>query len=594
VLRMLSGINSAVVRIHDRTELLREACRLAVGVGAYPAAMVALRQPRSRSLEAVAWSGIEADEAAQLCEAIATQSATRRAAILHAAVAGRLVTALPLAVDGTRIGSLAVCAGESGRPGEEESRMLREVAANLSFALQYLQQDSRVRLLSYFDVLTGLAKRTLFCQRLERLLTDSARLGSRYAIAVIDIENLSVVNDSSGRHAGDLLLQLLADRLKRRCRDTDRLAHLGGGTFALAEPAGGESESCIESLTAQLTELLAEPFSVEGKELPVSARSGIAIAPEDGREPEVLLQKAEAALRSAKISGNRHRHYSAEQHSARLARVALEGRLRVALEQCQFDLHYQPKVAVKTRRIEGVEALIRWNDPQAGLVSPGEFLPVLEQSGLIVEVGSWVIERAAADCRAWQRLGLPPVRVAVNISPLQLHLPDFVGRFLRHTEGWATADWGLDVEITEGALIDESAAAVGKLKMLRAAGASVAIDDFGTGYSSLGRLAHLPIDTLKIDRIFVDQMVADTRGRKLVSAIIEIARAFRMEVVAEGVESQEQLDALWQLGCDQSQGFLHSKPVTREALTELLQHGNGRYILPKEDPQSDAGGVCGA
>jgi EAL domain-containing protein (putative c-di-GMP-specific phosphodiesterase class I) len=178
--------------------------------------------------------------------------------------------------------------------------------------------------------------------------------------------------------------------------------------------------------------------------------------------------------------------------------------------------------------------------------------------------------------------------VAVNISPLQLHLPDFVARFLKHTQGWATAESGLDVEITEGALIDESSLEVGKLKLLRAAGAGVAIDDFGTGYSSLSRLAHLPIDTLKIDRSFIDRMTTDPRGRKLVSIVIEIARAFRMQVVAEGVETQEQLDTLWQLGCDQSQGYLHSKPVTRDQFVELLHHGNGRYILPKDSPPGDS------
>ncbi len=610
VLRMLSGINGVVVRIHDRNELLHEACRLAVSVGGYPAALVALKQARTQTLEAVAWSGIDQAEAARLCECIAKRSGQDRfgtfldsedgrALVRHdagdcvtaapgagpqAAGTSRSVIGLPLIVDKTAIGVLAMCTRERGSVGEEESRMLREVAANLSFALQYLQQDSRVRLLSYFDVLTGLAKRTLFCERVGRLLRASAKLGARHAVAVIDVENLSVVNDSFGRHAGDLLLQLLSDRLKRRFRDTDLLAHFAGGTFAIVQPAGGAPQTCIENLSNQLNDLLAEPFTLEGKDMPVAARSGIAICPEDGREAEVLVQRAEAALWTAKTSGKRHRHYSAEQHSARLARVALERRLRIALERHQFELYYQPKVAVKTRRIEGVEALIRWNDPDVGLVSPAEFLPILEQSGLIVEVGDWVIERAAADCQEWQRLGLPQVRIAVNISPVQLHLPDFVARFLRHTQTWSTPESGLDVEITEGALIDESSVEVGKLKMLRAAGASVAIDDFGTGYSSLGRLAHLPVDTLKIDRTFIDRMMVDPRGRKLVSIIIEIARAFRMQVVAEGVETQEQLDALWQLGCDQSQGYLHSKPVTRDQFVELLTHGKGRFILPKEVP----------
>jgi len=614
VLRMLSGINGVVVRIHDRTELLREACRLAVSVGGYPAALAALKRPRTQALEAVAWNGMPQAEAHRLCECIASNSGDQRFGTVtdpegeHALVqveagacggaasrgdaergagAGLPMVWLPLVVDKTSMGVLAVCTREPRRVGEEESRMLREVAANLSFALQYLQQDSRVRLLSYFDVLTGLAKRSLFCDRVDRLLRRSTTLGSRFAVTVVDVQNLSAVNDTFGRHAGDLLLQLVGDRLKRHFRDTDRLAHLGGGTFAIIQPVRGEPQVCVAGLTSELNDLIDEPFGIEDKDLPISARSGIAISPEDGREAEVLLQRAEAALLAAKASGGRNRHYSAEQHSARLARIALERKLRVALERQQFELHYQPKVTVKTRRIEGVEALIRWNDPDAGLVSPAEFLPILEQSGLMVEVGDWVVARAAADCREWQRLGLPAVRIAVNISPVQLQLPDFVSRFLKHTQTWATSECGLDVEITEGALIDESSVAVGKLKLLRAAGIGIAIDDFGTGYSSLSRLSYLPIDTLKIDRSFINQMLLDSHGRKLVSVIIDIARVFGMRTVAEGVEKQEQLDALWQLGCDQSQGYLHSKPVASGQLTELLQHGNGRYILAK-DPSPSA------
>ena len=618
VLRMLSGINGAVVRIRDRTELLREACRLAVTVGNYATAIVAMRRAKSRSLEAIAWSGAGEDEAARLCALLAqrvgrTQSGSRASDTItrflyrtsgasgtledasassdaeeQRAETGRPLISLPLIVDKTTIGIFVICARDRSGIDDEELRMLREVAANLAFALQYLQKDTRVRLLSYFDVLTGLAKRALLCERLGRLLQGSDKLGSRCAVAIVDIENLSGVNDSFGRHAGDLLLQLVADRLKRRFQDTELLAHLAGGTFAIVQPVTEARESCLERLNGQLDDLFGQPFRLEGKEVPVAARTGVAMYPDDGREPDALVQKAEATLRTAKLARVRHRHYSAKAHSASLARVALERRLRVALERQQFELHYQPKVAVKTRRIAGVEALIRWNDPEVGLVSPGEFLPILETSGLIDDVGKWVIERAAADCRHWRDLGLPSVRVAVNISPVQLRAPDFVSHFLKSVQGWAGVNCGLDVEITEGALVDEFSGEVGKLKMLRTAGVSVAIDDFGTGYSSLSRLSYLPIDTLKIDRSFIGQMTVDPRARKLVSSMISIARAFKMLVVAEGVESQEQLDALWQLGCDHSQGYLHCKPVSRHEFAELLKHGKGRYILPQDGSQDGA------
>jgi len=603
VLRMLSGINSVVVRIHDRNELLREACRLAVAVGGYASAFVALRHPKTRVVEPVAAHGVDDGTAVRLCGLVGQHAASevkagrirldappvlvftetdyRPESASDDASGGGPMIALPLNVDKTLVGIFVVCSLEPGPVGEEEMRMLREVAANIAFALQYLQQDSRVRLLSYFDVLTGLAKRTLFCERLIKGLEASAASASQYIVAVLDIEDLSAVNDSFGRHAGDRLLQLVADRLKRRFEDTELLAHFAGGTFAVGRSVTGAWQECLEKLRTELDGLFNTAFALEGKEVPVAARSGVALFPEDGREPDLLVQKAEAALRTAKGSGERHGHYSAEEHAARLAQVALERKLRVALERQQFELHYQPKVGVKTRRIEGVEALIRWKDPETGLVSPAQFLPILETSGLILEVGDWVIERAAIDCREWERLGLP-VRVAVNISPVQLRRPDFVSRFFKHTQGWTSSGCGLDIEITEGALLGENSAEVGKLKVLCVAGVHVAIDDFGTGYSSLARLSDLPVDTLKIDRTFIGKMGADARARKLVSVMISIARVFRMKCVAEGVENQEQLDALWQLGCDQSQGYLHSKPVTSEQFVGLLRNGNGRFILPPE------------
>ena len=595
VLRMLSGINGAVVRISDRTELLREACRLSVTVGGYPAAFVGLHQAKTQRLESVAHQGADPLIVHTLCELLESRMAhdgqsrnkardttapftCQDAGATHTAVIG-----LPLVVDKTVVGVLGVCPRDHGVIPEEEFVMLREVAANLSFALQYLRQDSRVRLLSYFDVLTGLAKRALFCDRLSRTLRESTRSHSRCAVAVFDIQNLSAINDSFGRHSGDQLLQLLADRLKRRFEDTEHLAHFGGGTFALFQRIERSPAVGVEALNEQLDQLFAEPFSLQGKDVPVAARSGIALHPDDGDDLDSLVNRAEASLRGAKESGQRRGHYSAERHAAALARVALERKLRVALERQQFELHYQPKVSVKTRRIEGAEALIRWNDPDCGLVSPAQFLPVLEESGLILEVGDWVIERAALDCRQWQSQGLPPLRIAVNISPLQLRQTDFVGRFLEHTQPWATAGCGLDAEITEGALVSDSSAVISKLKLLRAAGINIAIDDFGTGYSSLSRLAHLPIDTLKIDRSFISELL-DKRGKRLVSIIVSIARAFGLVVVAEGVESEEQLGILWQLGCDQSQGYLHSKPLPAQKFMQLLDDGKGHLAQSGESP----------
>jgi EAL domain-containing protein (putative c-di-GMP-specific phosphodiesterase class I) len=274
-----------------------------------------------------------------------------------------------------------------------------------------------------------------------------------------------------------------------------------------------------------------------------------------------------------------------------MARLALEHKLRSALERHQFELHYQPKVGVKSRRIEGVEALIRWRDPDAGLVSPAAFLPVLEGMGLMVEVGEWVIGQAAADCQHWQRLGLPPVRVAVNISPLQLRCIDFSERFLQLAQAASDVPCGLDIEITEGMLLEDSDPQIEKLDVLRAAGVRIAIDDFGTGYSSLGRLSELPIDTLKIDRSFVCRLPHDHSGKTLVGTVIGLARAFNMNTVAEGVETHEQLSALAEMGCDQLQGYLLSKPVTRDEFAKLLERGNGELLLPADGSCGTAGEV---
>ena len=358
------------------------------------------------------------------------------------------------------------------------------------------------------------------------------------------------------------------------------LAQLGGGTFAVAlDVTEGASSDPMTTLRESLAAVFGPPFVIEGREIPVTVKSGLALYPTDGTQAAALVQNAEAALRNARASGERVLTFSLEQRSEVVARLALEHKLRTAIERQQFELHYQPKMNIHSRRIEGVEALIRWRDPSSGLVAPGTFLPLLESTGLIVEVGNWVLEQAAKDSQQWQRLGLPTIRVAVNVSTIQLRRPDFADRFLQVLAPWADSARGLDIEITEGALFDDCAAEVQKLQRLRAAGVRVAIDDFGTGYSSLSRLSDLPIDTLKIDRSFVSRLPDDSLGRTLVATIISLAHAFGMSVVAEGVETEEQLAALRDMDSDEAQGFLMSKPVTRDAFTELLEKGQRAPIV---------------
>jgi diguanylate cyclase (GGDEF)-like protein len=518
--------------------------------------------------------------AAFVCNAPIDPLATVNMNSMMVAAGFQSVVALPLLLDKTVVAVLMMTSPAAGMVSDDELEMLREVSANLSFALQYLHKDNTVRLLSHFDPLTGLARRALLCERLGQKL-QKALHDRVLGIGVFDIQQMSAINDSFGRHMGDLLLQHVADRLRRRFHDTDLLAHLGGGTFAVVlEAAAGADLSQI--LSSHVAAVLGQQFDIEGRRMPVMARSGLAVYSATGTDADVLVQSAESALRTAQARGQRHHHYTPTQHTEVVARLTLEHKLRSALQLRQFELHYQPKVGLRSLRIEGVEALIRWRDPDAGLVSPAAFLPLLEASGLIIDVGDWVIEQAATDSRHWQHLGLPMVRVAVNISPLQVCCADFSRRFLQLAQLHPSGICGLDIEITEGMLLEDSAIEIKKLQELRAAGVRVAIDDFGTGYSSLSRLSELPVDTLKIDRSFVSRLPQDHSGKTLVQTIVGLACAFNMDTVAEGVETVAQLDALREIGCDQLQGYLMSKPVSRDEFASLLEHGNGRMLLPAE------------
>ena len=513
VLGMLSGVNALVVRVRDRKELLQETCRLAVRDGGYLSAVIYSKVPGTPKLSALAWNGtdvlrdalpepfnLDIDIVGQivrtgklfLCNDPSTPGIPDglREAMLRGELSA--LVGLPLLVDRTPMGALLLAARESDAVSLEELRTLREIAGNLSFALQYLQKDSKVRLLSHFDPRTGLAKRSLFCDRLSRVLSDPANQDARYAVCVLDIERMSLINDSFGRRIGDLLLQHVADRLRGRFRRSEHVAHFGGGTFAVfADASSRDGHELLSVMRAHAAALFGRAFVIEQQEISVAVRSGLALHPNDGKDANALVQHAEHALQEARASGARQLNYNAEKHTEMMNRLALEQKLRVALERNQFVLHYQPKVDFATRRVCGAEALLRWQDPLGGLIPPGAFLPVLESTGLIIDVGIWVIEQAARDCRDWLHAGLPPIRIAVNISPLQLRQADLATHLLNVTSAWGTRNAGLDVEITEGALQGDSSEEIGRLELLRSRGVKIAIDDFGTGYSSLSRLSSL-------------------------------------------------------------------------------------------------------
>lgn len=609
VLQMLSGINTALVRIHDRDELLRETCRLAHKIGGYSIAIVALINPTTRLARPVAWAGQDylpdpgrefpvADSDAEdqslmgrvirtgvttLCEDVAACPLPIDGRDALVAVGVNSLACLPLKVDNTPVGSFLFGAYARGAMSQDELLLLEEVASNLSFALQYLESQDTARFLSYFEPLTGLAKRALFCERLSRLLTRGPAGLPRLAVTVFDIDHLSVINDSLGRHTGDRLLQCVSDRLKGQYPDTEQLAHLGGGTFVTVSALAAQSEDEFRTLHHEVVRVFDRPFSVDGREIIVTVKCGVACYPENGQEPNELVQNAEAALKEAKTSGEQYLHHRIEMNSELARRVSMEHRLRSALENNEFVLHYQPKVTLRTGKIASVEALLRWNDAENGLMAPTTFLPILESAGLMSAVGAWVVRQAAADCRSWRRVGRSPIRVAVNVSPPELRRRNFAREILADIGDLSgDSEWGVDIEITEGALFGDSSSCVHSLRLLRAAGVRVAIDDFGTGFSSLGRLSELPIDTLKIDRLFTSRLPGDRKSCTLVATIIGLAHAFDMTTVAEGVETQAQLDYLIREGCDESQGYLHSRPLPREELERLL--GFSRPVAALSDP----------
>ena len=598
VLQMLSGINTAVVRVRDRPQLLEEACRIAHTVGGYICAFVVLIDPHTRVARTAAWAGAGVERKDELsfrvddcgrnesgesitgralrtgetavCDDISRVAGPWRYADTLATLGIRSIASIALLIDDTPVGTFTVAGADPGIFGDEELRMLQEVAANLSFALQYLHKEDAVRFLSYFDPLTGLAKRALFCERLARSLGRHAGQSQEVVVVAFDVERLGAINDSLGRHVGDRVVQSVADALRRNFGGSEWLAHLDGGNFAAVVLDCISYEEAVRLIHDRITAAFGRPTPLAGHEVPVTVRAGLARYPENGADAEALLQNAEAALHKARNTGERFLRYRRELSAEVADRLALERRLRAALEGQQFRLHYQPKVSVATGELVGAEGLLRWNDPQCGIVAPAVFLPVLEATGLIVDVGEWVVQQAARDLSRWSGLGLKAIRLAVNVSPLQLRDPDFCARFFAAAGCGLRGAGAIDIEITEGALLDDAVFLGRTLQVMRDEGVRVAIDDFGTGYSSLSRLADLPVDTLKIDRSFICRLAGDKTVQAVVGTIVSLAQAFDLSTVAEGVEREEELELLRSLKCEESQGYLHSPPLPAEAFETLL------------------------
>jgi diguanylate cyclase (GGDEF)-like protein/PAS domain S-box-containing protein len=424
--------------------------------------------------------------------------------------------------------------------------------------------------LAHHDPLTGLPNRLLLNARLDHTLQHAGRDGTHVAVLFLDLDNFKKINDSLGHPVGDYLLQQVAKRLLVCVREEDTVARLGGDELTIVLGSMRDARFAAK-VAQQILDALSESFQLERQEVFVSASIGISIFPQDGRDSTALLKNADAAMYVAKNEGRNRYHFYAEELTIRASKsLALETHLHRALEREEFLLHFQPQVSLQSGKIVGMEALVRWQHPEIGLVSPAEFIPLAEENGLIGAIGKWVLRTACAQAKAWQNNGLSPVRISVNLSGRQLEQANIVKEV--HD---ALKDTGLDpayleLELTESAVMKRAEHAAKALDGLRALGTTIAIDDFGTGYSSLSYLKRFSVDRLKIDRSFVRDIPQDPNDVALARAIVALAKSLDLSVVAEGVETEAQRDLLTSIRCDEMQGYLFSPPRPASELESLL------------------------
>ena len=456
------------------------------------------------------------------------------------------------------------------------------------------ESHEQIRALAYQDGLTGLPNRRLFNEHLEKVLARARRKGTAFGVLFIDIDNFKLINDTIGHQAADKVLRHLADGLNMLIRTDDMLglyrddnvdpaatitvelltdsvlSRLGGDEFIVLLP-DTRDRFAAGTVARRILTHLEQPIRADQHEVFVTASIGIATFPEDGVSAEVLIRNADTAMYHAKQQGKAaFQYYSAAMNAASVERLTLETGLRRALEDGSLELQYQPQVEMKSGRIIGAEALLRWRHPERGYISPSSFIPIAEDSGLILPIGEWVLERACAQAVAWQRAGLPQIPVAVNVSGVQFQRQDLTAIVRRKLDATGLAPSLLHIEITETVIVSAHERAVAVLAQLRELGVRLALDDFGTGYSSLSYLKNFPIDTLKIDRSFVSEMLTDSTTASIIEAIISMTRVLGLSVIAEGVEDQAQYKFLQEIGCDAIQGFYISKAVPADEFAALL------------------------
>ncbi len=589
---LLGAVGAACIRIRNRRELMQEFCRIASGRGGFTLARVLVADEQGRlSIEAQSAEPSPAflrildeyNRSPETASSLLAQALRQRRPMVAndlrndersparadlTSNGNYSVAILPVGIDGALAGAVVLRAAGTDFFDQEEVSLLQELVANLELALELQARQAKVDYLALYDPLTGLPNRTLFMDRLTHAL-EAARGGSHLlSLTFFDMQHFKAINDALGQGAGDAVLREVARRLGAAVGDLGRIARLGGDLFAVMRPRLQSNADAMRIMEDKMARVFGAPLQVGGQELRLAARAGVAVFPEDGNDAATLFRNAEASLKRAKETGERYQFYAPHINARVSEQVKLESRLRKAVEQRELFLHFQPKVDLATHRILGLEALMRWQGADGKLVSPALFVPVLEETGLILEAGRLAFEAAAAAHRDWTAKGLRPPRIAVNVSALQMRRKAFVAEMLDAVGG---GDGGVDLEITESLLMQDIDACIAKLAQLREAGVGIALDDFGTGHSSLAYLSRLPLDTLKIDRSFVNGMTENAGDTSIVTAIISLAQALNLSVVAEGVETEEQARLLRLLRCDQMQGYLVCRPVPAAQIEPMLR-----------------------
>lgn len=594
VYAVLSGINALIVRVRDRPTLYQESCRIAIEVGGLQLAWFGVVDASVRRIDVVASAGADQGFLERLPRDLG-ESGKRRASLPAEVLKdgraivvddllddARVVLADEARARGLRsaallpirdahevIGIFALYSSEVAFFDATEMRLLDELANDIGFTIGHITRDERLQYLARYDPLTGLWNRDAFRDRIDQYVRLTPRDQAMAAVVVFDIVRFHTIKNTLGQEGGDDLLRQIAARYRTLTDDTGTACRLVGDQFGILLLNVSTEDDVVKAIEQYNAHIFDAPFSLFGAEVRVAAKFGIAIYPADAVDADSLLKDAESALYRAKTGLDRFLFYTQKMTDRVTERLVLENKLRRALERDELILHYQLKVDVDTRAITGVEALLRWNDPDTGLVPPQEFIPTLEETGLILEAGAWALRQARADHRRWRRLKLPAPNIAVNVSAVQLRSARFMETLREVVAGHGHAA-AVSIEITESMLMDSVDETMARLADIRRWGVQIAIDDFGTGYSSLAYLARVPAHALKIDRSFIAALSTDPDTMTLVSTIVSLAHALRLKVVAEGVETEEQARILRLLKCDEMQGFLISRPLPEEELRPLL------------------------